>query len=256
LIDLPWWRESEHISQSALERRHFINKLPLEDPIRIAAASYFSNRRDAIAFLEEEDGPYYLIPGVAGYPIDGTANWYLYSRAENLQLAESADAQIKELVDSGKWESMSADARFRLMTKRKQVEALYPFAQLKTSKKGYSEKEVFGLESVESLAEDIFKVPNKQAVEVKVDGFRVQLHKDGDEARIFTDSGHDITKQLPKLEEDIKRSAAKSFAIDGEATPYGEELENLGRAGAVPAFTKGAKRPVDDSRWAIHVFDV
>lgn len=256
LIDLIWWRESEHISLTAEERRHFMSKLPLEDPLRIAASAYFSNRRDTIDFLKEEDGPYYLIPGAAGYPIDGTADWYLYNRGKSLQLAEPADAQIKELVDSGKWESMSADARFRLMTKRKQVEALYPFAQLKTTKKGYSEREVFGLESVESLAEDLFKVPGKQAVEVKFDAFRVQLHKDGDEARIYTESGHDITKQLPKMAEDIKRSAAKSFALDGEAMPYGEDLENLGRAGAAPAFAKGAKEPVDDSRWAIHVFDV
>ncbi|KKM16724.1 hypothetical protein LCGC14_1682950, partial [marine sediment metagenome] len=256
LIDLVWWRESEHISLTAEERRHFMNKLELEDPLRIAASVYFSNRRDAIDFLKEEDGPYYLVPGLAGYPIDGTADWYLYNRDKNLQLAAPADAQIKELIESGKWESMSADARFRLMTKRKAVEPLLPYAQLKTSKKGYSEKEVFGLESVGSLAEDLFKVASKQAVEAKIDGFRIQLHKAGDEARIFTDSGHDITKQLPAIAEDIKRSAAKSFALDGEATPYGEDLENLGRAGAVPAFTKGAKEPVDDSRWAVHVFDV
>ncbi|MCK4266955.1 MAG: hypothetical protein KAX31_06715, partial [Thermoplasmata archaeon] len=256
LLDLPWYRESEHIFQTAMERRHFINKLLVKPPLHIAPVSYFNTRRDAIDFLKEEDGPFYLIPGSTGYPIDGSADWFLYRRNEALRLAEPADAQIKELVDSGKWESMSADDRFRLMTKRKQVEALYPFAQLKTTKKGYSEREVFGLESVESLAEDLFKVPGKQAVEVKFDAFRVQLHKDGDEARIYTESGHDITKQLPKMAEDIKRSAAKSFALDGEAMPYGEDLENLGRAGAAPAFAKGAKEPVDDSRWAIHVFDV
>ncbi len=256
LLDLPWYRDSEHIFQTAMERRHFMNKLSVEDPLRIAPVSYFNGRRDTIDFLKEEDGPFILIPGSTGYPIDGSANWFLYRRNEKLKLAEGADAKIHSLIDSDRWESLSADERFRLMTKRKEVEALYPFAQIKTTKKGYSEREVFGLKSVEDLAEDLFKVPNKQATEVKVDGFRVQLHKRGDQGKIFTESGHEITKQLPTIVEDIKRSAAKSFILDAEATPYDEEFTNLGRTGAVPAFAKGAKRPVDDSRWAIHVFDV
>ncbi len=256
ILDLIWYRESEHIFQTAVERRHFMNKLSVEDPLRIAPVFYFNGRRDTIDFLKEEDGPFFLIPGSTGYPVDGSSNWFMYQRSEKLKLAEAADAKIRSLVDSGRWEGLSADERFSLMTKRKQIEALYPFAQMKTTKKGYSEREVFGLESVEDLAEDLFKVPNKQANEVKVDGFRVQLHKGGDQGKIFTESGHEITEQLPSIVADIKRSAAKSYVIDGEATPYDEEFTNLGRVGAAPAFAKGAKGPVDDSRWAIHVFDV
>lgn len=256
MLDLIWWRESEHISQTAQERHHFMNKIQTSESIQLAPSLYFNNRRDAIDFLRGEEGPCLLIPNSSGYPVTGNADWYLYNRDKELKLAEGADAKIRELVDSGKWENLSADERFSLMTKRKQIEPLYPFAQMKTTKKGYSEREVFGLESVEDLAEEMFRTPGKRAIEVKVDGFRAQLHKLGDEARIFTESGHDITKQLPSIVEDIKRSAAKSYVIDTEATPYDEDLTNLGRAGAVPAFAKGAKAPVDDSRWAIHVFDV
>jgi len=256
MLDLPWWDESEHLSLTIQERRHFMNKIPTSDLIQIAPSLYFENRRDTIAYLKDESGPCLVMPNAAGYPVTGNAEWYLYKRDEGLKLAEGADTKIRDLVDSRKWEDTLADQRFSLMTKRKQVEPLYPFAQMKTTKKGYSEREVFGLKSVEDLATELFRVPSKQAVEVKVDGFRVQLHKQNDEAKIFTESGHEITKQLPSIEADIKRSAAKSFVLDAEATPYDEELTNLGRAGAVPAFTKGAKRPVDDSRWAIHTFDV
>ncbi|GAH66509.1 unnamed protein product, partial [marine sediment metagenome] len=235
MLDLIWWRESEHTSQTAQERHHFMNKIQTSESIQQAPSIYFDNRRDAIDFLSGEEGPILLVPNSSGYPVTGNADWYLYNRSKELKLAEGADAKIEDLVDSGKWESMSAGERFNLMTKRKQIQPLYPFAQMKTTKKGYSEREVFGLKSVGDLAKDIFRTQSKQAVEIKVDGFRVQLHKLKDEARIFTESGHDITKQLPSLVEDIKRSAAKSYVIDAEATPYDKEFTNLGRAGAVPA---------------------
>jgi glyoxylase-like metal-dependent hydrolase (beta-lactamase superfamily II) len=256
MIDMLWWRESQHINQSAETRRHFLLKLPESDHVKLSKSLYFGNRKDAIDYLKGETGPYLLIPGTTLYPNDGRAQWLLFDKDEPYKLAEGADAQIKELVDSGKWESMSANERFNLMTKRKSVEPLYPFAQMKTTKKGYSQKEVFGLKSVEDLAEDLFRVPSKQATEVKIDGFRVQVHRKGDEAKIFTESGHEITKQIPKVVESAKSVPAKSFIVDAEATPYDKDLNNLGRAGAAPAFAKGAKGPVDDSLWAIHVFDI
>lgn len=257
MIDMPWWRSSEHTKQTAEIRRHFLNKLKESKHVHQASGHYFSNRQDTIDFLRHEDGPCLLIPGSSGYPTDGqSAEWLLYESRTIELAAEGSDAQIRELVNSGRWENMSADERFRLMTKRQKIEPLYPFAQLKTTKKGYSAREVFGVKSVKDLAEELFRVPNKQATEVKIDGFRVQIHRDGDRVRLFTESGHEITQQLPTLVKDVKGLPAKSFALDSEATPYDEDLTNLGRAGAAPAFAKGAKGPVDDSLWALHVFDI
>ncbi|GAH97232.1 unnamed protein product, partial [marine sediment metagenome] len=58
-----------------------------------------------------------------------------------------------------------------------------------------------------------------------------------------------------------KRLPVKEAVFDSEITPYDEELRTLGRPGAAPAlaapaFVKGAKKPVDDSLWAAHVFDL
>ena len=255
-IDMPWWRESQHTRQPAEIRRHFLYKLPESEHVKRSKSKYFSNRKDAIDFLEGENGPYLLIPGLAPYPNDGKAQWLLYDPEETYKLAEGADAQIKELVDSGKWESKAAAARFNLMTKRQRIEPGYPYAQLKTTKKGYSQKEVFGIKSVGDLAKDLFTVPSKQSTEVKIDGFRVQAHRNGDQVRLFTESGHEITENIPGVAESVKTIPAKSFVLDTEATPYGEDLTNLGRQGAVPAFAVGATKAVDDSRWALHVFDI
>lgn len=256
MIDLTWWRESQHVKQDAETRKYFLNKMPELDHVKRSKCKYFPNRKEAIEFLNGEKGPYLLIPGMTPYPNDGKAQWLLYDHKEAYKFAESSDAQIKELVDAGKWESLSADERFNLMTKRKTVEPLYPYAQMKTTKKGYSQKEVFGLKSVGELAKDLFKVPSKQAVEVKIDGFRTQIHKEGNEVKIFTESGYEITHTLPGIVKGIKKLPGESFVLDAEATPYDEDFTNLGRAGAAPAFAKGAKGPVDDKRWALHVFDM
>ena len=257
MIDLPWWRESEHISQPTEVRKHFLGKLQEKPHLKINGTKYFPNRREAIEFLAEETGSFLLIPGSSSYPVDGQSDWMVFKAKDTTyKLAESSDARIKSLLESGEWEKIKEAERFRLMTQRKAIEVLQPFAQLKTSKKGYAEREVFGVKSVEGLAKELFSVPNKIATEVKIDGFRSQLHKAGDQARIFTESGHDITKQLPGIEADIKKIPAKSFVVDAEATPYDDQMQNLGRPGAVHAFTKNPKAPVDDSLWGLHVFDI
>lgn len=255
IIDMPWWRESEHISQSTRTRFQFMFRLPESDHVRFAPVFHFENREDTINQLRGESARYLVIPGSATYSVDSHSNWLSFDGTQ-MWLAAGSDEQIKELVDSGKWEDMSADARFKLMTKRRNVEPLYPYAQMKTTKKGYSIREVFGLKGVKGLAKELFRVPNKQSSEVKIDGFRLQVHRRGDQVKLFTESGHEITKQLPTIVADAKKLPANEFVFDSEATPYDKDLRNLGRAGAAPAFAKGAKGSVDDSLWAIHVFDI
>lgn len=256
ILDMPWWRDSEHYGENTEVRHHFIGKLE-EKPHLSRKGKYFSNRRDAIAYLKEETGPNILIPGSTAYPINGEqSEWLLYQQRQTLKLSEAADAEIKKKIDDGAWESMPADKRFSLMTRRQGIEPLYPFAQLKTIKKGYSQREVFGMKSVGTLAKELFNVPNKISTEVKVDGFRTQIHKLGDRVRIFTESGHEITQRLPKVVESVKSIPAQSFVVDAEGTPYDEELTNMGRGGAAPAFAEGAHEPFDDSRFALHVFDI
>jgi DNA ligase-1 len=53
--------------------------------------------------------------------------------------------------------------------------------------------------------------------EWKVDGARIQLHKRGDEVRIFTRALHDVAASLPELVELARSLPAGELVLDGEA---------------------------------------
>jgi ATP-dependent DNA ligase I len=55
------------------------------------------------------------------------------------------------------------------------------------------------------------------AVEWKIDGVRVQLHRDGPEVRVFTRTLDDITRRVPELAAAGLALAATSAVVDGEA---------------------------------------
>ena len=52
--------------------------------------------------------------------------------------------------------------------------------------------------------------------EVTFDGFRIQLHKIGDEVRLFSRNGKDVTDRYPSVVAAAQRLAAKEVGIDGE----------------------------------------
>ena len=54
------------------------------------------------------------------------------------------------------------------------------------------------------------------AVEWKLDGARVQLHKDGDEVRVFTRTLDDITARVPEVVEIARALPVRSAVLDGE----------------------------------------
>ncbi len=55
------------------------------------------------------------------------------------------------------------------------------------------------------------------SVERKLDGIRVQGHKDGDRVAVFTRGLDDITAQLPEVAESLAGLAARTVVLDGEA---------------------------------------
>ena len=56
-----------------------------------------------------------------------------------------------------------------------------------------------------------------QQVETKLDGIRVQAHKDGDDIRLFTRSLEEITDRLPEVVEIVADLPADRLVLDGEA---------------------------------------
>jgi DNA ligase-1 len=53
--------------------------------------------------------------------------------------------------------------------------------------------------------------------EIKLDGARVQAHKDGDEVRLYSRSLHDVTARAPELVELVRALPVRRAILDGEA---------------------------------------
>src|SRR5215211_1540015 len=66
--------------------------------------------------------------------------------------------------------------------------------------------------SIEAAIERV----GEAAVEWKLDGVRVQLHKDGDEVRMFTRTLDDVTARVPEAVEIVMALPVRSAVLDGE----------------------------------------
>src|SRR5262245_3967715 len=56
--------------------------------------------------------------------------------------------------------------------------------------------------------------------EAKFDGWRIQLHKDGSVARLYTKNGYDCTRRFGALTGALAAVPARSCIIDGEVTAF------------------------------------
>ncbi|AVH60222.1 MULTISPECIES: ATP-dependent DNA ligase [Streptomyces] len=85
------------------------------------------------------------------------------------------------------------------------------------------------------------------AVEEKLDGIRVQLHRDGDDVRIYTRTLDDITDRLPELTSMARELAHTRFILDGEVIALDENgrprsfQETAGRVGSRVDVATAAK---------------
>ena len=57
--------------------------------------------------------------------------------------------------------------------------------------------------------------------EVKYDGYRLRLERDGDRVRLITRGGYDWTKRYPWIVESALRNRVKRFIVDAEAVVLG-----------------------------------
>ena len=63
------------------------------------------------------------------------------------------------------------------------------------------------------------KVPDRPEWihEIKHDGYRLIVQRDGKRVRLFTRNGHDWSDRYPRIVEAALRNRNSSFVIDGEA---------------------------------------
>ena len=66
------------------------------------------------------------------------------------------------------------------------------------------------------------KVPDRPEWihEIKHDGYRLIVQRDGQRVRLFTRNGHDWSDRFPLIAEAALRNRNSSFVIDGEADRF------------------------------------
>jgi DNA ligase-1 len=72
-------------------------------------------------------------------------------------------------------------------------------------------------QTAESATEALASFAGPAAMELKIDGFRVQLHKDGDEVKAYSRALNDVTAQVPEIVEMTRALPARRLILDGEA---------------------------------------
>jgi DNA ligase-1 len=76
-------------------------------------------------------------------------------------------------------------------------------------------------QTAEDLADALARV-SPAGVEWKLDGARIQVHRLGDEVRVFTRNLADITHRVPEIVQVVRALPAHSLVLDGEAIALGE----------------------------------
>jgi ATP-dependent DNA ligase I len=68
-----------------------------------------------------------------------------------------------------------------------------------------------------------FERVSPAAVEWKIDGIRIQVHRQGSQVTVFTRSLDDITTRLPEITAAVRGAEAESLVLDGEAIALGPD---------------------------------
>jgi len=76
--------------------------------------------------------------------------------------------------------------------------------------------------TAESVADALASF-ERASVEWKLDGIRIQIHRGGDEVRIYTRNLNDITPALPGIAAAVRRLPVRRAVLDGEALWLGED---------------------------------
>jgi len=72
-------------------------------------------------------------------------------------------------------------------------------------------------QTAEDVGEALQELGGEAAFEWKLDGARIQVHKSGEEVRLYTRTLNEVTAALPEIVESVRTLAARVLVLDGEA---------------------------------------
>ncbi|HYM28054.1 MAG TPA: ATP-dependent DNA ligase [Steroidobacteraceae bacterium] len=70
------------------------------------------------------------------------------------------------------------------------------------------------------VGQALCELTGEVAFEWKMDGARIQVHRRGDEVRLYTRALNDITAAVPELVDQVRRFPASALILDGEAIAF------------------------------------
>jgi DNA ligase-1 len=117
-------------------------------------------------------------------------------------------------------------------------------------------------QTASSVAEALGDLGAPAAFEAKLDGARIQIHKRGDEVRLFTRSLDDVTARLRHVADDVARWPVSSLVADGEILWFAfagaeETARPLPFQETASRFARGGDElPISAERPSIFLFDV
>jgi DNA ligase-1 len=76
-------------------------------------------------------------------------------------------------------------------------------------------------QTADTAADALASFGGPAALELKLDGFRVQIHKEGDHVRVFSRALNDVTGQVPEVVAAAAALPARRLILDGEASAIG-----------------------------------
>jgi DNA ligase-1 len=102
-----------------------------------------------------------------------------------------------------------------------------------------------------SVTDAIADIDGLASVEWKLDGARLQVHRDGSHVALFTRNLNDVTARLPSIVAGVLEMPARSFVLDGEAMGWLEDerrpgvfqdtMSSFGRQDGVAGASLGAR---------------
>lgn len=94
------------------------------------------------------------------------------------------------------------------------------------------------------------------ALELKLDGFRVQLHKDGDIVRAYSRALNEVTDYVPEAVAAIAALPARKLIVDGEAIVLGPSGRPLPFQDTMKRFGKKGPLLADKLPLSLSLFDI
>jgi len=94
------------------------------------------------------------------------------------------------------------------------------------------------------------------ALELKLDGFRVQLHKEGDVVRAYSRGLNEVTDYVPEAVAAIAALPARKLIVDGEAIVFGPNGRPLPFQDTMKRFGKNGNKLRDTHPLSLALFDI